>query len=66
MAKEGKGRKVGRNKRKPSNVAYAAQDRLSKNKKLRAAREERKQAKKQKKLRERALHARQHVDIGVA
>lgn len=66
MAKEGKGAKVGRNKRKPSNVAYAAQDRLSKNKKRRAAREERKQLKKQKKLRERALRPKRQIEVGVA
>ena len=39
MAKQNGSRKVGRNKRSASMAAYAAQDRLSRNKKRRAARQ---------------------------
>lgn len=40
MASGGGKRKLGANKKKPTNIAYKAQDRLSKNKKLRAKRHE--------------------------
>lgn len=66
MAKEGKSAKVGRNKDKPSNVAYIAQDRYNRNKKRRALKEERKQIKRQRKARERALRPKRQIVTGVA
>lgn len=45
MAQQKGGRKVGRNKRKPTNAAYAAEGRKLKNKKRRAARQQKIEAK---------------------
>jgi hypothetical protein len=48
-------RKIGQNKRKPTNIAYKAQDRRSKNKRLRAARQ----------MRIEAAHAEKRVAVTI-
>lgn len=41
MSKQNGSRKIGQNKRKPTNIAYKAQDRASRNRKIKAARQAR-------------------------
>lgn len=64
MAAGGKGRKIGRNKRKPANIAYLGEHRWERNAKRRAARHSRRMERQERRVRERAMRGKFRKNIG--